>query len=414
MFARLWHLATPLALIQLAQTAIATTDLIILGRYDMAALAGGALGMTLFNFLRTQGFGLLVGSSNLVAGKEGHNEDILQACRQLAVAAAVLAMLLLLLAAWFAEYLAATADVAQVLRAFLFALAPGFLPLFLFYAYRNLLVGQRRAKGLLGITFLVLLLNAALDYALLYGKWGLPAMGVSGVALASTLCLCFQLAAIVFLARKRDRSRGSDVAYLRHRIFALGLPTAGSYAAEAGYTAGLMLIAARISPSALATHAVLDHVLYLAFMFAVGISHATSVLFSEAQVAMRRSVVRCGWLTGLAVCGLCALVYILFPGYLAALFLEPQADLALTAAMFPLLVLVQPFDYLQNITMGALRANGQAGRAFSVVLGGYWLFALPLAALLAWCFGLAGLWLGFALGMAAVAARLMLLLWRAL
>ena len=122
----------------------------------------------------------------------------------------------------------------------------------------------------------------------------------------------------------------------------------------------------------------------------------------------------CGWLAGLAVCGLCALMYALFPEYLAALFLEPQADLALTAAMLPLLILVQPFDYLQNITMGALRANGQAGRAFSVVLGGYWLFALPLAALLAWCFGLVGLWLGFALGLAAVAARLMLLLWRAL
>ncbi|AUX76439.1 MATE family efflux transporter [Sinorhizobium fredii] len=423
---RIGALAMPLSAVQLAQVAISTTDMIMLGWVGGTALAAGALGFTLFNLLRTMGFGLVVGTSNLVAenSRAGIFRAHLLAGLAIATGAAAIGALVLafggfLLLPWFGQ----DEDVSEFAARYLLFAAPGLFPLFWFYAYRGVVVGGRRANLLLLITLGTVVVNAVFDYGFLFGAFGLPALGVAGVAASSSISYLLQFVAIASVTHGTTRfireKSAVEIGSALRRTLKIGVPTAGSYAFEAGFTTLIALMAGTYGAAALAAHAAVNQIIYVVFMLSIGLSHATSVGVSEAigarDGAGALGAGRSGLCLGLAVVSAFSALLMLFPSEVLALFsIKPDGDAGLHEIATGLLfaaALFQIFDFLQNIGIGAVRGIGRAGQGFWITIGSYWIVGAPTAWLVGFHLypGVLGVWIGMGAGLAAAATGMVLL-----
>lgn len=422
---RIAALAAPLSAVQLAQVAISTTDMVMLGWSGGTALAVGALGFTIFNLLRTMGFGLLVGTSNIVAERAsfGLFRVHLHAAFLVATGAAAVAAAALLAAGYTLPWFGQDEFIVEGTTEYLAYIAPGMFPLFWFYAYRGVVVGTRRAKLLLFITLGTVVVNAVLDYGFLFGRLGLPLLGVPGVAASSSISYLLQFLAIAAITHRTSHFN-SDQAGITlpgtiDRIMRIGLPTAGSYGSEAGFTTLIALMAGVYGTSALAAHATVNQLVYIVFMISIGLSHATSISVSEAVGAREASLAvkagRAGLFLGLVVVLAFSAIFLTVPDRVLAFFsVTPDHDKAAYQAARGLLLLaaaIQVFDFAQNIAIGAVRAVGRAGVGFWITIGSYWLVGAPTAWLVGFHLlpGVLGVWIGMGAGLIAAAAGLVAL-----
>lgn len=430
--AHIGALAGPLVLTQLAQVALGTTSVVMLGRMGALELAAGGLALALFNLLRTMGVGLVTPTGNLIAeatqdasAAAEQLRDLSRASFTVSTIAGLLAWAVMTMARPLLLLLGQEAEVVERCAGYLAVAAPGIMPMLWFQSLRNITVGLRKPGPLLAVTLVAVAVNIALNLVLINGSWGLPAFGLVGVALSSTLVNAASFIAFFLLARRDDMA--ASVLSLRiwrtrrealWRTLRLGLPVAATYGSEAGFFSVLALLAGTLGATALAAHTVVNQAVYVVFMIAVGISHAVSITISPAwarkDIATAR---RLGWtglsLTWVAMAGVAAL-YLTAPQLVLSGFVHNGADTArLMAVATPLLwlgALLQFFDATQNIAIGLLRGVGDTTSAFVRTLLGYWGIGLCTAWLLGlhWEFGITGLWLGLMAGLAATSAQLLL------
>lgn len=422
-------LALPLILTNFAHVALTTIDVVVLGMLGTLEIAAGGLAIALFNQLRTTGTGLVTGVSNLVA--EAHVRGEHQRVRDLLVAGLFWATICgvgftiaLLLLERPLVWLGQDAQVAAQAIQFLVIAAPGLLPCLWFQTLRHFTVGLKHPGPLLAITLVSIVLTGGLNYALVFGHFGLPAMGLQGVAL--TTSIVFLLSFLMFLALVLlNRTLAPYFAWSGLRwssdavkaVWRLGLPIAGTYASEAGFFSVLTLLIGTLGQEALAAQTVLNQIIYIVFMVSAGISHAASIHISEAcgaaHFARARRLGFLGLALGVAAMLVVAVPYMVAPSAIVALFISADqhanaATLALATSGLLIAVVLQIFDASQNIGNGILRGTGDTAAPFRISLLGYWLVGLPCAYLLGSVtgYGIYGVWAGQTIGLAVTAALL--------
>ncbi|MFE6775210.1 MATE family efflux transporter [Streptomyces sp. NPDC057702] len=469
-------LAVPLALTQLAQVALTTTDTVMMGLLGTTDLAAGGLAIVIFNQLRTMGVGLVTAVGNQVAaaaaraenadgppvgvagpardtgaaaepartvepartrgpaGAEGTAEvrRVVRASLVLATLAGLAGAALMLLLGQGLTWVGQDARVAERAQAMLFALAPGLVPCLWFQAIRQFTVGMRRPQALLRITLASVAVNAGLNWALIHGAWGLPELGLPGVGVATSLVHLLSCLALL-TATRRDpalapllswRGRGADRATLR-TLLGLGIPIAATYGSEAGFFSVTALMAGSFGSAALAAHTAVNQLVYIVFQIAVGLSHAASINVSREVALENLPSARRLRDTALACAGavmtVVALVYLTVPHLVLRPFLDAGSagdaralDIALD--LLPVIAVLQFFDCAQNIGVGLLRGLDDTRSGFRITVVGYWLVGLPAAALLGYIAGAdtLGVWLGLLVGLATTAVLLLARYHRAL
>jgi len=423
-------LAAPLILTQLAQVALTTTDIVMMGMLGAREVAAGGLALTLFNQLRTMGTGLVTGTGHLVAFANGQNEPaqirrLVRASFALTTLAALAFALLLLVIEKPLVWLGQDPSIARQAALYLAAAAPGMLPCLWFQALRQYTVGLRKPGPLLAITIVSIALNAALDYALMFGRFGLPKLGLVGIAFATSgvYLLSFLMFLGVVLGRRELAAHLSlavwrtDLAALS-RTWKMGLPIAATYGSEAAFFTVVTLVIGSLGAGALAAQTIVNQVIYIVFMVSVGLSHASSISISHACAQHDyRGARRLGYTglgLGVGVMLLVALPYLAIPGDVIRPFLDARtaanADvLRLAAGLLTIAALLQIFDCSQNIGVGILRGLGDVRSSFRISLVGYWLIGLPIAYLagIVLGYGIYGIWVGLAVGLAATASLLL-------
>ncbi|WLP89294.1 MATE family efflux transporter [Gordonia sp. NB41Y] len=279
-------LSAPIALTQLAQVALTTTDLAMMGLISTEALAAGGLAITLFNQVRTMGVGLITAVGNLVAHAVGRHDracaaggdraipdgpdatdvadeirDIVRSSFLIATLAGIAGGVVLVALGMVLRVVGVGATVAEPAMWMLVALAPGLLPCLWFQVIRQFTVGMRRPKALLLITVVSLLINIALNWMFIHGTFGMPALGLTGIGLSTSLVylVTFVIFAIVV---RRDRTLAPIFGVAVHRsqastvrrILRLGTPIAGTYGSEAGLFTVAAIIIGGFGAPALAAH----------------------------------------------------------------------------------------------------------------------------------------------------------------
>ncbi|MGW5311579.1 MATE family efflux transporter [Nocardia thailandica] len=426
---RLAALATPIALTQLAQIAVSTTNIALMGTLGVTEVAAGGLALVLFNQIRTMCVGLITGSGNQIAaavgaaskrGEPADDEvrDIVRGSFVIATAAGLLGAVLLVGLGWLLPWLGQDAAVLDHARPLMIALAPGLLPCLWFQVLRQYTVGMQRPQALLLVTLGSVVLNLVLALTFMHGWLGMPALGLTGIGVATSLVFLLTFGVFWAMVHYDDRI-GPTLpttpfpvrwATLRDEL-RLGTPIALTYGSEAGMFSVLALVMGSFGPAALAAHNVVYQVIYIVFQVAIGLSHGASILVSHAVARDESGHARTvAWLA-LRYAGIVAAVtgvfYVLTPDAVLRPFLDP-ADTETVAIAHTLLligIVLQFFDAAQNIGTGLLRGLKETSAGFRLSLVGYWAVGLPAALLLAFPLhlGPAGVWWGLTAGLAATA-----------
>ncbi|TXS43246.1 MATE family efflux transporter [Streptomyces sp. uw30] len=443
-------LAIPLALTQLAQVALTTTDTIMMGLLGTEALAAGGLALVIFNQLRTMGVGLVTSVGNQVAaaaaraekaeqadqaeqaaatGDVAAGEDEVRGLVRAAMAVGTLAgiagAVLMILIGQAATLLGQDAAVADRAQGMLTALAPGLVPCLWFQAIRQFTVGMRRPQALLQITLASVAVNAGLNWIFIHGTFGLPKLGLTGIGVATSSVYLLSFLALYASARRDPQLAPLlSLAFWRadaptvRRLLGLGTPIAATYGSEAGFFSVTALLAGSFGAAALAAHTAVNQLIYIVFQVAVGLSHAASINVSR-ELALgdhpaARRIKNTALACGAAVTTLVGILYLTVPHLVLRPYFDPNAPadhqgLQIATSLLVIVAVLQFFDCAQNIGIGLLRGLDDTKSGFRITLIGYWAVGLPASWLLAYPLGgdTRGLWLGLLIGLATTAVLLL-------
>jgi MATE family multidrug resistance protein len=428
-------LGWPLILTNLAQMALTTTDVIVLGRVSASALAASALGVNLYIAILIFGIGVVTATSPMIAEATGRRlhmvRDIRRTFRQglwTAVIITVPAWMVLwhteaiLLA--FGQEPQAAAD-AQV---FMHMLQWGFLPALGFVVLRSFVAALQRPLWALVVTGVTILFNIAANWILVFGHLGFPAMGLQGSGLATTLSniFLFVIFALVVACHRKFRRYQLFGRWWRAdwprlaKLWRLGLPIGAALAFEITVFNAAVFLVGQFGTAAIAAHTIAIQIGSLTFMVPMGLSQAATVRVSQAHGAGDRDgITRAGWTAfGLAVAFMASMSILILsaPRLLIGAFID--ADAAANAVVVELalsflfcVAVFQIADGAQSVAAGMLRGLQDTRVPMLIAALGYWGFGMPLSLLLAFRlgFGAVGVWIGLAAGLVAVAP---VMLWR--
>jgi MATE family multidrug resistance protein len=320
-------------------------------------------------------------------------------------------------------FLTATGQPAELIPGatqFAHLMIPGMFPFYLFIVFRQTLQALGRLAPIVWVTLGANLLNALLDWVLIYGHASAPPLGVAGSALATSISR-WVLAGALLLAgwpelrpRLRPwRAESFDRGALE-RMLRLGLPIGAQMWLEYGVFALVGALMGRIGTLAVAGHQIALNLSSIVFMVPLGIGAAAAVLVGQAVGAAdlpraRRAAVGPLLIAGGFMLGV-ATVFVLVPGLLARLYTPDEGVLRIARRLIVLGGGFAIFDGLQAVSMGILRGIGDTRVPVVLCILGYWLVGLPASLLLAFHLGLgpAGLWWGLVLGLAVTAGVLLL------
>lgn len=419
-------LALPLALTQLTQILVHTTEVLLLSRLGPAPLAAATLAAALFHSGLMFGVGVVSASAPLIAQAKGAQQPHLipRIVRQgLWVSLAITLPLIGLL--WFVRPLLAAMgkdpSLLPMTEAYMrwavwgLPFAVGFIVL------RSFIAAFARTRAVLVAALGGAVVNLPVSWLLIFGGLGVPPMGTAGAGLGVSITFALMFAILLahcLLAepfRRFDVMAGilrPDFAIFRE-IVQVGLPIGGAVLLEVGLFASATLLMGLIGTAQLAAHQVALQLASIAFMVPLGLSQAATIRVGLAIGAGDGPRAR---LAGWMACGLgtvfMAVMAVLFwtqRAYLAELFLDPStpegaAALDYAYVYLRIAALFQLVDGLQVIGIASLRGLKDTTIPMWLAAFGYWVVGFTSCWLLAFhtSLGGTGIWLGLAFALATV------------
>jgi MATE family multidrug resistance protein len=416
-------LATPLVAGLVVSALMGVVDTAMLGHLGALPLAAVSLTMSvwvifvagLYGFLTP--VGILAGTAH-GAGDPAAIAATVREGRALALRSGLLAGLAMAAILPLLPWLGQPAEVVAAITPYwlaICAMLPGFA---VSLVYKQTLEAIERPWLAVALAFTAVLFNASLNYMLIYGRFGLPALGLAGAGLGTALAIWFTVALQMAVCHGAPalRARFGGVARdptHRARLRHEGLPMGVQYVLEGGSFALAGVFVGWLGASALAANQVVMAVAGVLYMVPLGMAAATSIRIAQAIGGDERMRLRAIGLAGLATATawlvVATLLLTVFARPIARAFIEDPAVVGLAAGLFFVVGLMQVFDGVQSVSLGALRGMLDSHWPTRVSLLAYWGLALPLAWLcgIALGFGLAGVWAGFGIGLAVAGAMLL-------
>ncbi|MCD1617578.1 MATE family efflux transporter [Salipiger manganoxidans] len=417
----------------LAQLTIGLTDTLMMGRYGVPELAALTLASTLFMVLFLFGSGFAFAVMPMVAqfAAQGDLTHIRRATRMglwLSTAFFLLCLPLFWWSGTLLQALGQTPQVALDAQLYLRIAGVGLLPALGVMVFKSYLAALEHTRAVLWLTVLAAIINAVANYALIFGEWGAPELGIRGAALASVAAHLSALAGVIVYARMKlpqyplwQRFWRPDTEMLRE-VFALGWPIGLTTLAEVGLFAATAVLMGWIGTVPLAAHGIALQLSAATFMVHLGFSNVATVRAGQARGRGDVTyLVRGSWavlaLSGVAVIATIA-AFLLIPEPLLALFLSPdepqrEAILRLGSQLLIVAAVFQLVDAAQVVVLGLLRGL-QDTRVPMLIAGfSYWGLGLPVALGLGfWAdWGAVGIWSGLVIGLGMAALLLLRRFW---
>jgi MATE family multidrug resistance protein len=425
-------LSWPLVLANLAVNAMPAINAMMLGWLSPRALAAGSLGFYLLQPPFVLGVGVVAALSPIAAAKIGAGADpggIRRATHQ-----ALLSALMIAVVTWIALWptksilvaLGEPPDLAQDAEIYMRGLQWGLAPTLLFFAGRSIFSAFGRPRPTLIAAVIATGFNVAANYALIFGKFGMPALGIVGSGLATTLSQTLMFALLIaasLIDPRMRRLRLFALPWLPARrelaaLWRLGLPIGLTIMAEVGVFSAATLVIGLIGRAELEGHVIALQIASLAFMVPLGLGQAATVRVGHAFGARDPSAIaRAGWSAfGVTVvfAVLSATIMIAAPRLLIAPFIDVNAPanaatIAVAVSLLRVAAIFQIFDASQATLANMLRGLHDSRWPLMIALLGYWAIGAPIGVALGFAtpLGAVGVWIGLASGLAVVAVLLM-------
>jgi MATE family multidrug resistance protein len=420
-------LAYPVVLSQLGHIMVSFVDSVLVGRTGTVPLAAVSLGVNSTNVIMILGIGLSMGSVPLVAAADGRHDQ--PALARLLVSSVWLSLLAGLALAGIGQFvpplmhfLGQSPEVEAMAAPWVRVISWSFLPLMVFQGFREFAEGLGLTRQAMWLSVLANVLNAVLCYALVFGNWGAPAMGLMGSAWATLIArtlMAVLMGAYVLLAPRLHAYRAAvhswlpDVATLG-RLLNVGAPIGVQMAFEVGAFAAAAIMIGWLGAVPLAAHQVAINLASITYMAASGIAAAATIrvgnLLGSGNLAEARQAGFAAYLLGFAFMGTMALLFIAMRHVAPLLYSHDPAVVAQAATLLLIAALFQVSDGLQVMGLGALRGLEDVKVPSVVALLAYWAVALPLGYFLGFGLhlGAPGVWSGLLVGLSIVAGVLII------
>jgi len=424
------RLAVPIALTQLGQIAMMTTDLALIGRLGDEAVAAAALAHTVFFVTFTFGMGLVSAVAPLAAQAFGaRNPRLVRRALRVGLWAALMISLPMIALPLFGEQILlmlgqgpATAHLAQK---YLLGLAWGGMPALLFLAIRGFMGAVNRPEPGLWITLAAIPANALLVWLLIHGGFGLPRLELFGAGLATTIVNFGMFLAALWFAASRQPFKKYHVLgriwridwALMRQLIVIGAPISIAFLLEYGLFGAAGLLMGLIGTTALAAHQIALQIVAILFMVPFGIGMAATVRVGHAVGRNDAPAVRragfVATLLGIVFMSVMTLAVILGRYPIGRFFFGEAAESAgavieLTAALLLVGATFFVADGIQTVVAGALRGLNDTRLPLLFAAISYWLVGFPTACGLGFRTGLGaiGVWIGLSCGTAVYAILL--------
>ena len=425
------RLGLPITGSLLAQMAIGLTDTVMVGWYGVPELAAVVLAGSIFFVFFIVGSGFAMAVMPMVAGAEGAGDrDQTRRVVRMGLWISVLFCALAMPVLWPFEALmlliGQEPEIAALSRDYMRIAQWGLFPAVLIMVLKSFLSALERPGWVLWGTLLGALANAALNYALIFGNWGAPEMGLRGAAVASIASATTTFAALALYAGLQPALRGyalfsrlwrRDGAALAE-VFRLGWPIGLTMLAEVGLFSASAVMMGWIGTRELASHGIVIQIASMSFMLYLGLANVVTVRTGRAlgrgdRTGIWRATVTVAGLQ-LAVAAVVVAAFLLIPETLVGLFLdldkpESAAILAYGAGLLLLAAAFQVVDGAQVVALAVLRGLRDTRVPMLCAGFSYWGVGIPAGWALAFPMGLggAGIWGGLVIGLSLAAVSLL-------
>jgi MATE family multidrug resistance protein len=422
------RLSLPVIAAQLGTMTMGIVDTAMLGRVSVDALAAASLANAWIFLTLISCNGLLMGMDPIVSHAHGRGDGrtsgiTLQRGLVLAALSSVLVTGLWTLTETLLQLLRQEERLVVAAHGYVRVQIPSIAFFLGFTALRQQLQGREIMRPAMWATLLANLSNVLLNWVLIFGHLGFPALGLQGAGIATGLNRGLMFLLLLWFVWRADLLAGAWVPWSRAaleragllHIVRLGLPVSIQMALEILAFSGSTLLAGWIGAAAIAAHQVTLNFAALSFMMPLGVSQAAATRVGNLLGGrLHDRAQRAAWLAlalGAAIMSVWAVVFILGRASLPRLLTNDPEVIALSATIFPIAAAFQIFDGTQVVGGGILRGMGRTRPVAWFNLAAYWGIGLPIGAWLGLRggFGLVGIWWGLCLGLAIVA--ILLLAW---
>ena len=410
-----------MALTQFFIMAMGFLDTAMAGHYSATDLAGVALGGNILWPIFMLTAGVTMALTPITAQLRGADRvhEIGALVRQgiwIALGASLVTVVVITQAGTAFQWMAIDRDAISIADQYLDAAAWGIPTVFVYVTLRYTSEGLGHTVSPMVIVAFALVVNAFLNYAFIYGRFGAPELGGVGCGYATAIVMWLELLLMTTqLFRSHFRRTGvtarfefPNVATIAD-IFRIGLPIGlSSFVSMAIFSViGFMVGTLGIVP--LAAHSIAGNINWATFVIPMAIGGAASIrigfMVGAHDYAGARAVGATAIKLSLGYALLVSLLLILFRHDVVALYSQDANVLAMAAVLILIIAVYQIADATQGTAVGALRGYKDTRAPMIFALVGYWLIALPLAAYFGFGdYGVYGFWTGMAIGVALVAA----------
>ena len=423
-----WKLAAPVIMGMLGHTFVGLVDNIMVGQLGSAELAAVSLGNSFFFVAMSLGIGFSTAITPLVAeaDSEGDFKKGKSAFKHgffLCIVLSLVLFGLILLAKPLLYFMKQPEEVVVLTMPYLDVIAVSLIPLIIFQGFKQFSDGLSLTKYAMYATILANAINIALNYILIFGKFGFPKMGIVGAGVG-TLVSRVSMIVIIWILLKNTKEARAFVTNIKlfildrgmlKKILNLGLPSAMQMFFEVAIFTSAIWLSGLLGKNAQAANQIALNLSSMTFMIAMGLS-VTAMIRVGNQKGLKnylelQRIAKSIFLMGLMFASIFALLFLIFHDVFPALYLDledvnnyldNQEVVAIASKLLVIAALFQISDSTQVVFLGALRGLQDVKIPTLLTFVSYWMIGFPTSYFLGkdTAYGSTGIWIGLLVGLA--------------
>jgi multidrug resistance protein, MATE family len=417
-FSKTSSLAFPVMLSQLGQVLVGVADSMMVGRLGAEPLAAASLANSIFFVVLMFGIGVSMSITPLVAmadGKKNPNRisRLFNHGFIINMATGTILFLLIVLSSPLLHHLNQPEEVVVLSIPYLAIITFSLLPFMLFQTFKQFAEGLSQTKQAMYITLICNAINVFLNWVMIYGNLGFPALGLNGAGWATLISRILMGAFMLYYIVKSKRYLPYTLSFrvrklsfpMISKMLKIGVPTGFQFIFEVGAFSTAAIMMGWIGVTALAAHQIAINLASISYMMASGLSTAAMIRVGN-QLGRNdiRTLREAGFTTFIMVAifmSATALIFILFREFLPSLYIDDIDVIKMSASLLIIAGLFQLSDGIQVVGLGALRGMADVKVPTIVTLVAYWVIGLPLGYVFGFVLGMneIGIWYGLFIGL---------------
>ncbi len=418
-------LAYPVMLSQLGQVLVGVADSLMVGRLGAEPLAAASLANVIFHVIMVFGLGVSLAVTPLVAAADGEQDSgKIQSIFSNGLLVNILLGILLVLSVVICTpvlyQLDQPTEVVRLAIPYLQIITVALVPYMIFQSFRQFAEGMGNTRQAMYVTLTGNGLNIILNYLLIYGKLGLPELGLNGAGWATLIArttMAILMGLYVYRApkfrsfRSAFKMRGISKTVIR-RILKVGVPAGLQFVFEVGAFGFAAIMMGWLGTLKLAAHQIAISLASISYMMATGMASAATIRvgnqLGRKNLVNLRIAGHTSFIMVALFMGFAAMIFLTFKHFLPTLYISDLQVIDIASQLLVVAAFFQISDGVQVVAMGALRGIEDVKIPTVIAITAYWVLGLPVGYFLAFPLGMGanGIWYGLLIGLSVAAILL--------